>query len=46
MRRILTQVLATLLLALFAWGAAQSGVLRYHSYTLDPAPRALDEKIG
>jgi len=45
MRRILTQALATLLLALLAWGAAQSGVLRYHSYTMDPAPRALDEKI-
>ena len=45
MRRILTQALATLLLATLAWGAAQSGMLRYNSYTMDPAPRELDEKL-
>jgi ABC-type glycerol-3-phosphate transport system substrate-binding protein len=45
MRRIATPTLTTLLLALLAWGAAQSGVLRYNSYMMDPVPRELDERI-
>ncbi len=45
MRRIVSTTLTTLLVALLAWGAAQSGMLRYNSYMSDPAPRELDEKI-
>ena len=45
MRRITISILTTLLVALLAWGAAQSGMLRYNSYMSDPAPRELDERI-
>jgi len=45
MRRIVSTAMLTLLAALIAWGAAQSGLLRYNSYISDPAPRELDERI-
>ena len=45
MRRFVSIALITLLAALIAWGAAQSGLLRYNSYMMDPAPRELDEKL-
>lgn len=45
MRRLTTSILTTLLVALLAWGAAQSGMLRYNSYMSDPAVRAMDERI-
>jgi len=45
MRRFVSIALITLLAALIAWGAAQSGTIRYNSYMMDPVPRELDEQI-
>jgi len=45
MRRIVFASIATLVAVTLAWGAAQSGVLRYNSYMMDPVPRELDAKI-